>query len=73
MSFRPYSAEPRARILQDRLYFLAFWKHDAPQCIVAGPWIDPEDALMARLFMENPGRYVVVSTELPFMHEPSYD
>lgn len=30
--------------LEVELYFVALWKHDAPQFVVAGPYLDWSDA-----------------------------
>lgn len=45
------------------LYFVAFYKHDSPQHVVAGPFVDFEDAMSERT--RRGERYVIVKTTLP--------
>ena len=45
------------------LYFVAFYKHDEPQHVVAGPFVDFEDAITERV--RRGERYVIVKTILP--------
>lgn len=48
------------------LYCVAFFKHDAPQVLMAGPFVDA--CLADDWIAENghDGHYVVVKTALPF-------
>lgn len=53
-----------------KLYFLARYKHDAPQHLVAGPFLDWSDACMARANHPERDRLVVVSTpDITFTEE----
>ena len=45
------------------IYFVAFYKHDAPQHLVAGPFVDRGEAQEAA---DKLGRHVVVETTLEF-------
>lgn len=47
------------------LYFVAFYKHDAPQCLLEGPFIDEEAARIHIAERKSPLR-CVVKTTLPF-------
>lgn len=55
------------------LYFVGFYKHDAIQCLLAGPFVDSAQADAARsieagraAMIRSSSVYVVCKTTLPF-------
>lgn len=50
------------------VYFVAFYKHERPQQLAAGPFVDLDDAMDKVDLLEGNSRssYCVVKTTLPF-------
>jgi hypothetical protein len=50
------------------LYCLAVYKHDAPQCLIAGPWADQEEALFCLQALQpgHSNKLVLVETKMQF-------
>lgn len=50
------------------LYFVGFYKHDAIQCLLDGPFVDSDEADEAKAARGETcsGAYVVCKTTLPF-------